>query len=67
MDKFENASMYQEVIRQKIASNIILGFLGHLKPGIFFERAPYFLKISGSAPGMPIPRFFKFFALLFIY
>ena len=65
--KFENASMYQEVIRQKIVFNIILAFLDHLKSRIFFERAPSFLKISGSTRGMPIPPFLRFFALVFIY
>ena len=66
--------MYQEVIRQKTVSNINLTFLDHLKPRIFFvdqpcgrQRAPSFLKISGSTPGMPIPPFLEFFALLFIY
>ena len=66
--------MYQEVIRQKIVSNIILAFLDHLKPRIFFVDQPWwpaesalFLKISGSAPGMPILPFLNFFALLSIY
>ena len=33
--------MYQEVIRQKIVSNIILAFLDHLKPRIFFVDQPW--------------------------
>ena len=68
----ENTSMCQEVIRQKIVSNVILVFLDHMKPRIFFvgqrwwptESAPIF-QISGSAPGISIPSFLKFFALLF--
>ena len=46
----ENTSICQEVIRQKIVSNVILVFLDHMKPRIFFvgqrwwptESAPIF-------------------------
>ena len=33
--------MYQEVIRQKIVSNINLPFKNHLKPRIFFVDQPW--------------------------
>ena len=39
--KFENVSMYQEVIRQKIVSNIILAFIDLMKPRIFFVDQPW--------------------------
>ena len=49
--------MYQEIIRQKIVSNIILAFLDHLKPRIFFvdqswwsTESALFFKKSLDAP-----------------
>ena len=66
--------MCQEVIPQKIVSNIILVFLNHLKPRIFFVGQPWWptesaqiLQIFGFAPRMPIPSSLKFCALLFIH
>ena len=50
----ENLKMLIEIFCQKsIVSNVILAFLDHLKPKIFFvgrHRAPPLFKISGSAP-----------------
>ena len=48
--------MLIEIFCQKvIVSDIILAFLDHLKPKIFYyggrHRAPPLFKISGSAPG----------------
>ena len=37
--------MLIEVIHQKIVFNIILAFLDHLKPGIFFAGQPYQARI----------------------
>ena len=38
--------MYQEVLRQKKVSNIILAFLDHLKPRMFFVDQPWWLTES---------------------
>ena len=63
--------MLIEVIRQKIVSNVILAFLYHLKPRIFFvgqpwwptESVPFFQNIW-IRPGMPISSLLK---LLFVF
>ena len=66
--------MLIEVIRQKIVSNVILAFLYHLKPRIFFtgqpwwptESVPLFQNIW-ILPGMPTSYLLKLFVfLLFI-
>ena len=67
----QSLKMLIEVIRQKIVSNVILVFLYHLKPRIFFvgqpwwptESVPLFQNIR-IRPGMPISSLLKFFVFL---